>query len=178
MMMLKRIGLLLCVAAAGCQKSSAAASLSLDDLIASWSESSRTPTCLAAGTPGALGSGTPNTEYCEWEWVVVGADSGRLSGERSARDGFYLLNWVRHFRDSSGAASLRDSLSAALVARGLQERECRYGGRRWETANLGVEFGRDTIRGGTWVAAVFATPVPAAIPPVFCPPRPVAPNST
>ena len=172
--------LCLCLAATmSCATRSTEKPLDLDALILAWAGTS-TPVCGASGTPAAdgLGSGLPGAMYCRWDWMVAGSDSARLGAERMERDGFYFADWNRRFRDSSGVAALRDSLARALRSSGLQERECRNGGRRWETANLGVEFTPNNLVAGMWVAMVFATTKPDEIPSLYCPARPAAPNAS
>ena len=170
-MMRKPLWMLL-VAGLGCRNAEEGTTApSVEQLAAAWSAGG-TPTCQVPAT----GSGS-RAEKCEWPWVVTAVDSGRLNGELQSRDRFLYINWGRRFVDSASALQLRDSLSKALLGHGLQERECRYRGRRWESPDLGVEFILDTAA-ERWVASIFATPHPEAIPSLFCPAQPPMPRQS
>ena len=136
--------------------------MSLEGIAAAWSGNAA-PRCREAAPP---------TPQCEWPWVVTATDSGQLTGELAGPARLLFISWNRRFVDSTAGLRLRDSLSTTLRARGLQERECKYRGRRWEAPTLGVEFILDTVPGGRWVASVFATTEPDAIPSLFCPAQP------
>ena len=156
--------------ACGSQKEDSAVPL-LEELASAWSAGAR-PTCR----PTRSGTGS-SAHSCEWPWVVTPTDSGQLSGELMSPDRYLFINWNRRFVDSTSGLHLRDSLSRALVARGLQERECKYRGRRWESSGLGVEFILDSVPNGRWVASIMATGHPDAMPTLFCPAQPRVPTT-
>jgi hypothetical protein len=136
--------------------------MSLEDIATAWSAGT-TPTCSEA---------TSGVQKCEWPWLVTPVDSAQLTGELVAPGRLLFISWNRRFVDSIAALQLRDSLSQVLLARGLQEQECRHRGRFWEAPALGVHFVLDTVPGGRWVASVFATTKPKAVPRLFCPAAP------
>ena len=139
-------------------------------LAAAWSAGRAEPVCQSRGPRGEYLGPIPGAEYCHWPTVARDLGVGTVSGHRDGVGGLTEITWDRTLPDTAAAARLADSLGTALTARGLRERPGRGGGRRWESAALGVQFLRVPARPGAGShVLVFATSLPGALPDLTCP---------
>jgi hypothetical protein len=146
--------------------------LTPDGIAEAWT-GTRTPKC--APTP-ATWITPAGSELCVWRRGSATAtwDSVEVSGtvERDGRIAHVV--WARRMRDSLSAEVLGDSLSSALVPRGLRSHPCASGSRVWLSQDLAVYFfigGREKPT-GTYRVGVHVVDDPNGIPAVACPDLP------
>ena len=120
----------------------------------------------------------PNPERCDWTALPDGRLGTQLWGKRPSGGALESLFWMRVTLDSADAQRVIDSLSTALVRRGLAGFPCEYGGHRWQAPGLGVEvaLARDTLSPRQRVR-VFATIEPNGLPDTFCKNVPAVPRA-
>lgn len=145
--------------------------LTLESLAVGWSGGRTDPTCQSRGPRGEHLGVVPGAQYCQWPTVARGPERGTVGAHRDSVIGYSLLAWERVFGSEASLAQLADSLSEAFRARGMRERPCVLGGRRWESETLGVELMRSRSHPGV-VAMIVATTLPKAMSQLTCPATP------
>jgi hypothetical protein len=142
----------------------------LQELAEAWSGGRTDPTCQTRGPHGEYLGALPGATYCQWPTVARGSEWSIVGGHRNSVLGLTDIVWERRVRRHDSAVTLADSLGKELRSQGLREQLCARGGRRWETATLGILLTVYPARSdGAVIVTVFATTMPRALPRVDCP---------
>src|SRR6185503_4750503 len=151
--------------------------VTLESLAIQWSGGRRDPACQSLGPRGEyLGNDLPGTRYCQWPTISRGAERGTVGAYRDSVVGYRLVIWERVFTSETGLHRLRDSLSQSFRKRGFRERSGAMEGWRWESDNIGVEWGRTMSQPGIHAVVITGTILPKQVSSLVCAPK--APGAT
>jgi hypothetical protein len=150
--------------------------LTPDALATAWT-GVRVPACR---TDPARSMAPPGGQRCIWRGRTAATwDAAEVVGTRLPDRRIGHVVWARLTRDSVGALAVRDSVHAALVARGVSVHECQWGARLWLAPDFAALFSlgaRDRAKGG-WRMSIQVVDDPSAVPAFMCRGVPLTPRT-